>query len=217
MAVAEGLTEEVAVLMPGEPVDPSAPPRPEDGAYWRTAREAPGRVLAVIWSGNQHNRHFIFEFDEPFRLHDCGESGPVVPDAMISARWEPFLVGMEANVKSVQAEHLVLMGTPPPKREEEIRAGLAGEPRLLELIAAAGETPDTIRVTPTELRVGLWKILQHDLAAWAARIGATFVPVPASAQTADGCLKPEYSMADSSHANGAFGALMLDEIEAALQ
>jgi hypothetical protein len=214
-AFGDGLASGVAVLLPKGPVDSSARARP-DRTYWRTACGAPGRVLALVWGGNQQNMHFMFEFDEPLRLHDSGEPGTVVPASMISAFWERSLAGMEANVTSVRAEHLVLLGTPPPKTDKEIRAGLAREPRLLELVAAAGESVDTVRITPTAVRVGLWKILQADLEAQAARIGAVFVPVPASAQTADGCLKPEYSVGDASHANGAFGALMLGEIEAAL-
>jgi len=211
-----GLASGVAVLVPKEPVDPSAPPPQPDRTYWRTACSAPGRVLAVVWSGNQQNMHFMFEFDEPLRLHDSGEAGTVVPASMISAFWEPSIAGMDVHVTSVRAEHLLVLGTPPPKTEEEIRAGLTREPKLLGVLAAAGESVDTIRITPTAVRVGLWKILQADYEARAVRIGAVFVPVPASAQTADGCLKPEYSVGDSSHANAAFGALMLGEIEAAL-
>lgn len=215
-AVNEGLALGVAVLVPRPPVDLAAVPQPDNG-YWRVACAAPGRVLAVVWNGNQFNRHFLFDFDEPLRLHDSREPGTVVPAAMISAFWEPSVAGIDVNVKSVQAEHTVLLGTPPPKTEEEIRAGLAREPRLLRAVGANGESADTIRTTPTDVRVGLWKILQGDLEARAARIGATFVPVPASAQTPDGCLKPEYSGGgDASHANGAFGALMLGEVEAAL-
>jgi hypothetical protein len=218
-AVAEGLAPGAAVLIPAGPVDPAAPLQ-VDGKYWQEACRAPGRVLAVVWNGNQHNWHFLFPFEQPFRLHDCGEHGTVVPASMISAFFEPSLAGMDLRerlrVDSVRAEHTAILGTPPPKAEEEIRTGLQREPLLLEAVAAAGESVDTIPITSVALRVGLWKILQGDLAAWAARLGAVFVPVPASAQTADGCLKPEYSVGDSSHANGAFGALMLGEIESAL-
>jgi hypothetical protein len=170
----------------------------------------------VVWNGNQHNRHFLFSVDEPFRLHDGGERGTVVSASTISAFWEPSLAGMDLSVTAVQAERTVVLGTPPPKIEEEIRAGLKRETVFLDAIAAAGEHPDTIPITPVELRVAIWGVLQGDLEARAARVGAVFVPVPASAQTADGCLKPEYSGPDASHANGAFGALMLGEIEAAL-
>ncbi len=218
-AIAAGLTSagtRVAVLGPEGPVDPSAPPPAEDRTYWSAACDAPGQVLAVVWTGNQHNKHFLFEFDEPLRLHDSAEPGRVVPASMISALWESELAGIEIRVPSARAEHFVFVGTPPPKAEEDIRAGLRGEPRLLRAVAAAGESVDTIRITPASVRVGLWKILQNDLEERAARVGATFVPVPDTAKTADGCLRPEYSAGDSSHANAAFGALMLREIEAAV-
>jgi hypothetical protein len=172
-------------------------------------------VLAVVWNGNQHNYSFLFESDEPIRLHDCGERGRVVPASMVSAFWEPSLGGIEAAVASARAEQVALLGTPPPKSDGGIRAGLPHSPWFVEALAAAGESVQTIRITPAAVRVGLWKILQADLAAVAARIGAVFVPVPDAAQAADGCLKPEYSAGDATHANGAFGALMLGGIEAA--
>lgn len=213
-AINQGLATGAAVLVPA-PFDSAAPPQP-DRTYWRVACSAPGRVLAVVWNGNQHNRHFLFTVDERFRRHDGGEFGTVVSASTISAFWEPSLAGMDLSVTSVQAEHTVVLGTPPPKAEEEIRASLQREPVFLEAIGAAGGHPDTIPITPVELRVAIWQVLQGDLEARAARVGAVFVPVPASAQTADGCLRPEYSGSDASHANGAFGALMLGEIEGAL-
>lgn len=216
MAVDEGLSPGVAVLGPGPEVDPSTVPQRMDPTYWRFACDTEGRVLAVVWNGNQHTYHFLFDSGEPFRLHDSGQLGTVVPASMISAFWEQSLLGLEEFQGSVRAEHFVLLGTPPPKSEEDIRAGLMHSPVLLRVIAAAGESAETIRITPTPVRVRLWAILQRDLEAWAARLGAIFVPVPSSARAVDGCLKSEYSGQDASHANGAFGALMVGEIEAAL-
>ena len=71
-AIADGVATGVAVLVPGGSFDPSAVPQP-DATYWRTACSTPGRVLAVVWNGNQHNRHFTFAFDPPLQLHDSGE------------------------------------------------------------------------------------------------------------------------------------------------
>jgi hypothetical protein len=219
MAIALGLSAGVAVLEPAAHIDLSSAPAELDATYWRVASGVKSRVLAVVWNGNQHTAHFLFDFEDPLRLHDCGELGTVVPVSMISAFWEETLAGLD-SIESVQAEHFVLLGTPPPKADDEVRAALAREPAreplLSEAVAAAGESIETIRITPSAVRVGLWTILQDDLEERAARIGATFVPVPASARTADGCLRPEYSAGDASHANGAFGALMLGEIEAAV-
>jgi len=217
-AIAEGLTSTgaaVAVLVLGGSYDPAAMPNPDD-TYWRLACAAQGRVLAVPWQGNQYNTHFLFGFDEPFRLHDRGESGMVVPASMLSAIWRRSFEGIDGAVASARAEHVVLIGTPPPKSDEAVREGLPHSPFFVRALARVGESVDTIRITPAAVRVGLWKILQDDLEQEAARIGAVFVPVPLTAQTADGCLKPEYAWPDVSHANAAFAALMLREIEAAV-
>jgi hypothetical protein len=184
-----------------------------NGSYWRTACAAPGRVLAVTWKGNQANRDFLFSAEEPLRLHDCGDVGTVVPKSMVSAHWRSSFDGIDA-VADARAEHVVLLGTPPPKSDEATRAGVPHSPFFVRALAAAGASADTIQITPAAVRVGLWKILQDDLEQQAARIGVGFVPVPPIAQEADGCLKPEYSGGDISHANAAFAALMLGEIEA---
>ncbi len=218
-AIAGGFTADgpgAAILVARGPVDPAAPPK-QDDTYWRAACAAEGRVLAVTWKGNQVNTHFLFESDEPFRLSNSGESGKVVPASMISAAWKGAFDGLDAAVANARAEHVVLIGNPPPKPDEEVRASLPDSPYFVRAMAAAGESPDTIRITPAAVRVGLWKILQDDYAQQAARIGAVFVPVPDTVQTSDGCLKPEYSGRDVTHANGVFGALMLREIEATVR
>jgi hypothetical protein len=157
----------------------------------------------------------LFDFDEPLRLYDCGDVGTVVPASMVSAIWSSTFDGIDA-VASTRAEHVVLLGTPPPKSDEEIRAGLPHSPYFVRALATTGASADTIRITPAAVRVGLWKIFQDDLERQAARLGVGWVPVPPIAQTADGCLKPEYSAGDVSHANAEFAALMLGEIEAAV-
>jgi hypothetical protein len=216
-AVAEGRTPagtRVAVLSPEGPFDPSKPPELDD-TYWRAACSARGRVLVVVWNGNQHNAHFMLEIGAPLRLYDCGEVGQVVPVSTFSAFWEGSFDGIEA-VASSRAEHVVVVGTPPPNPDEKIRAALPHSVYFVQALAAAGESLETVPITPAAVRVGLWKILQADLEEWAARIDAVFVPVPDIARTADGCLRSEYAAKDATHANGAFGALMLGEIEKAV-
>jgi hypothetical protein len=216
-AIADGRVPEagLAVLLPRKSPDRTAIPLPDD-EYWQIACGVESRVLAFAWQGNQHNALSLFDLAEPLRLHDCGEVGTVVPAAMVSAYYEPTLEQLDDLVPSTRAERVVLLGTPPPKSDEAVRTGLRHEPLLLRRAAMADWSADTMRVTPAAVRVGLWKILQADLEARAARLGALFVPVPASAQSDDGCLKPAYSGHDATHANGAFGALMLGEMEAAL-
>jgi hypothetical protein len=214
-AIALGLTPAGGTAVLGSKGVVDADLRQPNDSYWRAACAAPGRVLAVTWKGNQCNRHFLFSSDERFRLHDCGDIGTVVPTSMVSAFWGSSFDGIDA-VAPARAERVFLLGTPPPKPDEATRAGLPHSPFFVRAMAAAGASADTIRITPAAVRVGLWKILQDDLEQHAARIGVGFVPVPPIAQTADGLLKPEYSGGDISHANPAFAALMLREIEAAM-
>lgn len=187
------------------------PPAP-DGYYWRSASGAQGKALLLVWSGNQHNQHFLFESSVPLRPFNApAGDGPIVPSSMISALWAETLEGLSSVVESSKAEEVLLLGTPPPKPDAAIRSGLAREPNFVREIEAAGATVDGIPLTPGPTRVALWSILQADLEKAGKRAGARFVSVPADLRTSQGYLKPEFSASDASHANAAFAVAMLDE------
>ena len=69
------------------------------------------------------------------------------------------------------------------------------------------------QVAPACLRLKLWFLLQQMMRETAERLAIEFWPVSASAMTEEGYLRPEYWAPDATHANGAYGALMLDEYE----
>lgn len=188
--------------------------------YWDAARRAAGgRVIVIVWQGNQHLSRFLVA-GEPFRLCEGGGGGepkaaddidevPWVPVSMVEATFETSLVPLGELLSSLSAaRQLLVVGTPPPKPDHVVRAALADEWALAKIVRDHGYEPDTVPLSPLPLRLALWRVLQRCVAAWATEAGATFVSVPQQAISTDGCLREEYWYADASHANAAYGSLV---------
>lgn len=213
-AIREGLVTWATTLEPTPPkVGALSVPDP---LYWYAAVHYRVEVLALAWLGNQHHQHFLLEQGTPLRLYDTQDgSGQIVPRTAISAIWANTLEGLPTLIGEANARRVVVVGTPPPKPDEQIRAVLVRRGHLQFANAVNGAVdpaPAMMSITPGSTRVGLWRILQSDLRRTAEEAGASFVPVPDAAMTAEGYLRDEFSADDPSHANGAFGALMLQAI-----
>ena len=115
-----------------------------------------------------------------------------------------------AAIRKEEPRKLCVLGTPPPKKDSEaLRRKLEREPFFLDWAAAIGQDVATIKITEPLVRLKLWHLLQDMFRAEAQKVGAVFVPVPAETLDDEGYLKPEYSADDVTHANEAYGALML--------
>jgi hypothetical protein len=66
------------------------------------------------------------------------------------------------------------------------------------------------------LRYKLWRAQSSLLRAFCAELGIVFVPAPIGAQDAEGLLSEPYWGDDATHANAAYGELVLDEIASRL-
>ncbi len=196
--------------------DVRAAPVPADlhEDYWpRLARER-GRTTAVVWGGNQHNVSLLLSAEpltvvSPHAPAPPPVRGTVVPYRMVMALWEPSLTGLRDFLEShPDPASVVVVGTPPPKPDAQVRAGIAVEPYFVDLLAAAGFTPATAPVTDTATRVASWDALQDGMRDIAAAAGAGWLGVPDAARTAEGALRPEFCEADATHANPAYGVLM---------
>jgi hypothetical protein len=199
-------------------------PAPNEG-YWRDAAAA-GTSTAIVWDGNQHNARFLLS-DRPFSV--IGRRGLVesldelvVPSRMMRALFERDLEA--ASLMGFLDAHprpasVLLVGTPPPKSEQQVRQGLAndgplGQGYFVDALAKLGLTPESAPLTPVATRVASWEALQEATEAAATGAGAAFVPVPDWMRTADGTLSQEYCEPDTTHANTAYGVAMWQEIAA---
>lgn len=196
-----------------------------DTAYWRVAAAA-GTTTAIVWDGNQHNARFLLR-DVPFtvigrRSPSAPVEGRVVPYRMMRALFERDLdtggltgfLGAHPDPASV-----LLIGTPPPKSDEQVRRGLTndgplGQGFFVDALAELGLTPETAPVTSAATRVACWEALQEAVEAAAVGAGARFVPVPEWMLNPDGTLRAEYCEPDTTHANTTYGVAMWQEIAA---
>lgn len=186
---------------------------PADDTYWPRLAAA-GRTTAVVWAGNQHSVTFMLAAP-PLTIVRARATTPppvegrVVPYRMVMALWQPSLEGLADFMGGhPDPASVIVVGTPPPKPEEQVRQGIAVEPFFVDLLAAEGFTPRTAPVTAAETRVAAWEALQDGMREIAVRAGGRFLDVPESARTAEGTLRPEFCEGDATHANPAYGVLM---------
>ena len=68
-----------------------------------------------------------------------------------------------------------------------------------------------------ETRLKLWLLEAQLMTEWAESLGAGFLAPPAAASDEDGFLGENYYSDDVTHANAAYGALVLDQVAAILE
>lgn len=197
---------------------------PKDDAYFALAqRLAATRHLAVVWNGNQHNADFLLAPDPlldfvPRSLPDCAlePRADLVPEAAVRAHFAPSMERLEAFIVACgrpPGRLRCIMGTPPPLFDTElIRRRLRHEPLFAARAKAMGGDLATMPITPGPIRRKLWLVLQELMAEIADRAGAVFIPAPGGCMDEHGCLRPDFSMGDVTHASLGYGILALADL-----
>jgi hypothetical protein len=191
--------------------------------YWASAQEhAKGRTIAVFWGGNVHLAHYLFA---PTPLFDfvtsanpdlpLDETAVIVPEEAIRVFFSGPIQLLKGRVDALSstAMKVLVPGTPPPKEDDMfIRERLDKEPHFSRAAAQLGLKAAEVPLSPPILRLKLWMVLQGLLRDMAEETGAVFVPVPVTAQTGPGFLHTSYYANDVTHANLAYGDMMLAEL-----
>ncbi|WP_152531575.1 hypothetical protein [Mycobacterium sp. UM_CSW] len=197
---------------------------PENLGYWdAVVGLAKTFRVAVCWQGNQH-AHFMF-LEKPFDFALASHPGLVmdegvdlVPELQVREVFQPSMPPLEVlltRMLDTGGPRPIVLGTPPPKADNEaIRRGMQVHAEFFAKLASdRGLHPDKAQLAPAYLRLKLWWLVQQMMRETAERHAVEFWPVSASAMTEEGYLRPEYWAEDATHANAAYGALMLDEYE----
>jgi hypothetical protein len=202
-------------------------PKPRDESFWeRLILEAPGRNIGFAWNGNEHNALYFFrptpEFDFVSRhVPQLKEDAQIVPQAAIADRFrKTSLNPLETwlrRLREAAPRKLALIGGPAPKRDNaRLRALLAGERFYAEQIERLGATPETVAITDSFVRLKLWRLLQNLGEETARKYGAVYIGAPQETMDGDGFLKEDYWSRDITHANPAYGRVMLAKTLAVL-
>lgn len=200
---------------------------PRGSRYWvELAAAGRGRNVVLVWGGNEHFGHYLFHdgraFD--FVLHEepdlpLDEDAEIVADRVVHERMGRGMPGVDNIVRRIlrdEPRRVVVCGTPPPRRTVELlRAGAAHEAHFRDWAARLGATVDTVPIASPRVMYKMWRVYQRHLETVATNAGALFVPVPPSTQD-EGLLRDEYASFDVTHANPAYGAVMLDELHRTL-
>jgi hypothetical protein len=194
--------------------------------YWDAAVElAKTFRMAICWQGNQHWTNFMFlerPFDFALASHPemvVDRSVELVSERQVREHFQPHMsYHLENDVLTrmlaTGGQRPVVLGTPPPKGDEEaIRRAMQSESFFATLASDLGLDPDKVPLAPPYFRLKLWFLVQQMMRETADRLEVEFWPVSASTMTEEGYLRPEYWGMDVTHANAAYGALMLDEYE----
>lgn len=200
-------------------------PWPRDQAYWDLLVQATaGRKVAIFWDGNQHLGYYLFASPPPFdfflshRPDLPGEGGVhLVPETAIRARFAPTFELLHHVIMQLKAStpdcQPIICGTPPPKGDDaRLRQLMANELLFVCHAEYLKVSLQDVELTPPRLRFKLWAVLQMMLQDVAFAHAVPFVPIPASVQTADGFLDEQYWWEDATHANFAYGKVMLDHL-----
>lgn len=166
-------------------------------------------VLCLMLGGNVHNILGLLNHPVPFHLDPTQPQGQFIPRNMMRAGIEQryakqFALSDKIAAAFPHARRLVVSAPPPLSDPEHIRR-YAGSfrPNL-----AQGVSPEAHRLALFQLQTEVFR-------AYAARINAGFVTPPPEALTRSGMLAMPFARDDPTHANSAYGALMLARIRAA--
>jgi len=171
----------------------------------------PSDTLALTWIGTYHNIFGLVQHERPFDFFEpdsdeFDETRELIPYALIRDQFSATIRSDSFTRKLSQATKakVALLSTPPVKGNNEFIHSKMKNYRGHD-VAAAG-------VTPARIRAKLWRLEMSCIEAYCKDIGAEFISAPEESLTADGYLRPELYGSDATHANAAYGAMVVDQL-----
>lgn len=199
--------------------------------YWQAcAANAKGRVVALIYNGNQHYMDFLLARTPLFDFYDPAEPDhPFHPDAVIVPRRmvkQYFATGLErlgsiiSEVEAGGSRHVIVLGTPPVRADFAVSMETIRKIPMWQRFAERfGIDLATVSTTPPPIMKRLWGVIQEALADVAHEKGASFLPVPREAFNEAGYLAPQFrgTNDDAGHHNALYGRMMVEHVAQAVK
>lgn len=177
----------------------------------------PGDMLVLVIGGNQHSFFGLMQHDVPFTMFDQAEENRTVPGNVQTIPYYIIRDILEIKMRNKDEGRLeqickhahcrVFHLAPPPPKQDEAHILRHHEKNFRTRgLKESG-------ITPAPLRLKLWNLQNHILRDICRKRKIEYVPVPAEAICPRGYLKPEYYADDATHANMAYGELVLQQLE----
>jgi hypothetical protein len=188
--------------------------------YWDTLLTAPANTTVVLfWCGNEHHSAFLFRPTPLFDFvpangfdYTLNQTAVIVPEALVRAKLGLNIGGLDWLLKTAKAHSsakFVVAGTPPPKGDlMELRKLMKAEWFFTEQAKQLAVSLDDVELTPVEIQLKLWNVVQSLLRETAQAHDCEFIPVPDAAFNETGYLRRDM-WADATHANAVYGKMML--------
>lgn len=177
----------------------------------------PCDVLVSAVGGNQHAVFSTIQHADPFDFFfpedrpDTTEANvPLVPFKPLYDHFSAGLrLGDGATITALSrstSARMVHLLAPPPKRDAAFIQRNHDTHFASEGIASLG-------VSSPQLRLKFWQMQNRALQEICADLGIETLPPPAAACDVDGFLDQSYFARDATHANAAYGELVLEQLE----
>ncbi len=176
-----------------------------------TGKLSPSDIVLSAIGGNQHAVYSTIQHPLAFTFFEPASSAPVPDASIIPYRIleSDFSKGIRARdgaslkaLRDATRARVVHVLAPPPKRDNEHILKHHESRFALDNIVGLG-------VSPPELRMKFWKLQRRILEDVCEEFGIEVLPPPPAALDEEGFLAPEYYASDATHANPAYGELVL--------
>lgn len=172
-------------------------------------------VIVTLFGGNHYNVLGLIQHTIPFDVMMPDDPAPTIPGAQIiphrlmrdvfATRCETDVAPQLAALRAATTARMICLLPPPPKQDTAHILKGAGTFFRSRGVADLG-------VSPAGLRLKLWQMEQDALAAWCGAKAITVLPPPRDAVDSEGYLDRLYYHKDATHANTAYGALVLRDL-----
>jgi len=183
-------------------------------AFEKASKLHSSDLVALSILGNEHNGFGLLQAEQPFDFvltpRDVCESSDgvtLVPHSAMRESYERFMErnGSIRRIRQAAPCAVYHLSTPPPKGDNNFLIERTRRYRE-QLIAEIG-------ISSPKLRLKLWDLEMRVLRVMCESWGVSFVFAPDEARSVEGFLKPEYYANDATHANAAYGELVLRQLE----
>jgi hypothetical protein len=196
-----------------DPKDEDVPTAATMADFTKMVADLPEDALvAISYFGTQHNVLGLVNHGSPFSLigaweNTANEPSPeLIPEHVLAASLRAHYEknNFVKNLSTAACCRIVHIMAPPPKEDLS---------RFVSKKAAyRGQSIADFGYSAPARRLAFWTLEKEVIERYLQSLGFLSLAVPPETLTPEGFLKPEYSMQDVTHANPAYGALIVQQL-----